>query len=179
MSLSQTSSICSLEQFIQKLNISSQKDASYYEKLIQSVNISPESIASYCRWDSQSYTRNLVCQTDIYQLLVLCWQAGQASPIHEHQNQDCWMYVVKGTIEEILYQPSFHDRKGLILHETDKKRYHQGNTSRLIDSTSAWHSIEAISEQVITLHLYSLPIQKCQIYNQKTGQFSERELNYS
>jgi cysteine dioxygenase len=120
-----------------------------------------------------------VCGTDIYQLLILCWQAGQASPIHDHQGQDCWMYVVEGVIKETLYQPIFDHEKGLRLHETDKKQYQTGNISRLMNSTSAWHSIRAISEKVITLHLYSLPIKKCQIYDLKTGQFSERELNYS
>jgi cysteine dioxygenase len=179
MNLSQISQICSLEKLIQGLAISKKKDASYYNQLIQSINLSSESLHSYCTWNPLSYTRNLVCSTDIYQLLILCWQAGQASPIHDHQDQDCWMYIVKGIIEETLYQPIFHQDRGLILHETDKKRYQQGNTSRLMNSTSAWHSIQAISEQVITLHLYSLPIKKCQIYDLKTGQFSDRELNYS
>jgi cysteine dioxygenase len=179
MNSSQISQICSLEELIQGLAISRNKDASYYDQLIQSINISSESVRSYCNWNPQSYTRKLVCGTDVYQLLILCWQAGVASPIHDHQGQDCWMYVVKGIIEETLYQPSLHQERGLILHETEKKRYQQGNTSRLIDSTAAWHSIKAMSEQVITLHLYSLPIKKCQIYDLKTGQFSERELNYS
>ncbi|MGB3533683.1 MAG: cysteine dioxygenase family protein [Microcoleaceae cyanobacterium] len=179
MSLSQISSICSLEQFIQKLNIYSQKDASYYDRLIQTIDISPESIASYCRWDSQSYTRNLVCQTDIYQLLVLCWQAGQASPVHDHQGQDCWMYIVEGTIQETLYHPTNNLDKSCILQETDRIIHKRGDTSRLENSTLAWHSIQALSQRVITLHLYSQPINKCHIYDIKTGQVSERKLNYS
>jgi len=33
------------------------------------------------------YARNLVSGCELFELLVLCWQPGQVSPIHDHQGQ--------------------------------------------------------------------------------------------
>lgn len=179
MNLSQSSRIFSLEKLIHGLSIPATKNSSYYDQLIQSLDIPLDTIYSYCTWNERFYTRNLVHSTDLYELLILCWQKGQASPIHDHQSQDCWIYVVEGTIEETLYQPTLHRDQRFILRETDRITYHQGDKSRLMNSTRAWHSIKPLSQQAITLHLYSLPIKKCHLYNLQTGQLSERKLNYS
>ncbi len=145
MNLSQISNLCSLEDLIQKLNIPARKDTSYYNQLIQSVNISSKNISSYCHWDEQSYTRSLVFGTDFYQLLILCWQQGQASPVHDHQGQDCWMHVVDGSIQETLYHLTSHLDQCCILQEADRRIYHSGDTSRLKNPTSVWHSVQALN----------------------------------
>jgi len=179
MNLSHPSKLCSLEKLIHGLSIPATKNLSYYDQLIQSLDIPIDSIDPYCTWNERSYTRNLVHSTDLYELLILCWQKGQTSPIHDHQEQDCWIYVVEGTIEETLYQPTLHDDQRFSLGETDRIIYHKGDKSRLMNSMLAWHSIKPLSQQAITLHLYSLPIKKCHLYNLQTGQLSERKLNCS
>ncbi|MDJ0554262.1 MAG: cysteine dioxygenase family protein [Microcoleaceae cyanobacterium MO_207.B10] len=179
MNLSQTLDICYLEELIHRLSIPSRKNSFYYDQLIQSLDISRESVKSYCTWKQGSYTRNLVHSTDLYELLILCWQKGQASPIHDHQGQDCWIYVVEGRMEETLYHPTTDNGKNFILSKSDRIIYDRGDKSYLTNSNAEWHSIQPLSERAITLHLYALPIKKCRVYNLKTAQLSERHLSYS
>src|SRR5688572_30516840 len=55
-------------------------------------------------FDADCYTRNLVHREEHYELLLLCWGAGQKSPIHNHQGQRCWMAVLEGEISETLFE---------------------------------------------------------------------------
>lgn len=52
----------------------------------------------YAFWDpSKLYTRNLVA-TDgkNYTVLLLCWNPGRESPIHDHPCEGCWVKTVSG-----------------------------------------------------------------------------------
>ena len=58
---------------------------------------------SHVRFDPEIYTRNLVARNEQFEMLVLCWSAGQESPIHDHAGQHCFMAVLQGRIEEQQY----------------------------------------------------------------------------
>src|SRR3979411_2984957 len=53
----------------------------------------------YLFWDPQHYTRNLIDKTPLYELLAICWEVGQASSIHNHRDQNCWMAVPIGALQ--------------------------------------------------------------------------------
>ena len=55
--------------------------------------VDAESLAPYLTWDRQHYTRNLIDKTPLYELLAICWEIGQASSVHNHRDQNCWMAV--------------------------------------------------------------------------------------
>ena len=44
---------------------------------------------------SKLYTRNLVAATDDFDLILLCWNPGRQSPIHDHSGSHCHMKVVQ------------------------------------------------------------------------------------
>jgi predicted metal-dependent enzyme (double-stranded beta helix superfamily) len=59
----------------------------------------------YAHFDaSRHYTRNLVA-TDgtTFTLLLLCWNPGRESPIHNHPCKGCWMRVAEGCVQEQRY----------------------------------------------------------------------------
>ena len=55
----------------------------------------------YVHFREECYARNLVSASELFELLVICWQPGQVSPIHDHQGQRCWMGVLEGGISGI------------------------------------------------------------------------------
>lgn len=61
--------------------------------------------ANYALADSsRAYTRNLVDNCNgKSNLLILVWNPGKGSPIHDHANAHCVMKVLKGTLRETLY----------------------------------------------------------------------------
>lgn len=54
--------------------------------------------------NSRSYTRNLVDKGNgKANLLILVWNPGRGSLIHDHSNAHCVMKVLKGSLKETLY----------------------------------------------------------------------------
>jgi cysteine dioxygenase len=49
------------------------------------------------------YTRTLVGFDNHFVALLLCWGKGQQSPIHDHAGASCWVKMLAGDLEEVLY----------------------------------------------------------------------------
>ena len=123
------------------------------------------------------YTRNLVARNDHYEMLVLCWAAGQASPIHNHAGQNCWMAVLDGEIEETQFEPSGSDRAPR-LAATGTKTFTAGRVA-FINDEIALHRVRPVAGRAgISLHLYSKPIDVCNLYDEHSGQVVQKRLVY-
>ena len=48
----------------------------------------------------KAYRRNLLHDGPAYHALVLCWRAGQRSPIHDHSGSSCAVRVLEGIATE-------------------------------------------------------------------------------
>jgi len=68
-------------------------------RLLQNSPVDPDSLAPYLTWDRQHYTRNLIDRTPLYELMAICWEVGQASSVHNHRDQNCWMAVPLGRLQ--------------------------------------------------------------------------------
>jgi hypothetical protein len=61
--------------------------------------------SQYAHFDKYRYTRNLVDDGNgKYNLLLLCWGDGQASPIHDHAGSHCLMKLLDGELVETRYR---------------------------------------------------------------------------
>jgi len=60
----------------------------------------------YAMFESKkNYTRNLIATDDeTFTLLLLCWNPGKESPIHDHPCDGCWLRVCQGKIQETRYE---------------------------------------------------------------------------
>ncbi len=56
------------------------------------------SLQPHLFFSPERYTRNLVFKNDLFECLVLCWDIGQSSPIHDHGGQLGWIYLVTGSL---------------------------------------------------------------------------------
>jgi cysteine dioxygenase len=129
-------------------------------------------------YDASTYTRNLVARCAEFELLVLCWNVGQQSPIHNHAGQHCWMAVLDGEIEEAHY--AFPDAGCAAgpLAPGRSLRFAAGKVA-YIDDEIALHRVRPVpGTSGVTLHLYSKPIDVCQVYDETTGGVVLRRLAY-
>ncbi len=131
----------------------------------------------YRIFDDGFYARNLVEVNDLFELIVICWQAGQASPIHNHAGQHCWMAILEGTIEETHYQTPAADHSGP-LAPSAVHSYETGAVGYINDDI-ALHVIRPTQDALgVSLHLYSRPIETCNIYCPDTGEIRPRRVSY-
>ena len=131
----------------------------------------------FALFHSETYTRNLVGRNDHFEMLILCWNEGQASPIHNHAGQNCWMAVLEGTIEETLFSPPVGGRAGP-LAPRNTKLYATGSVAFINDDIALHRVRPAAGGRGISLHLYSKPIDVCNVYDETTGRIVESALVY-
>src|SRR5438105_2140779 len=90
-----------VETLVEQLRRCKEQDFSNIEVIrgiLRDNPVDPESLQRYLIWDRQHYTRNLIDKTPLYELVAICWEVGQESSIHNHQDQHCWMAAPIGRL---------------------------------------------------------------------------------
>ena len=57
--------------------------------------------SKFCSFSSIKYTRNIVVRDVSVEVLILCWEPGQYSPVHDHDGSECLMKILFGTLVEL------------------------------------------------------------------------------
>ena len=125
------------------------------ERLLREADVDREDMVVACKFSEVNYARNILAKSPWYQLIVICWREGQASPIHDHGESACGVRVVDGTATELRYEK---------VDDGSVRMRSQGEFSPgdvCVTSTDQIHVIrnEAGRDDLITLHLYSPPLE--------------------
>lgn len=75
------------------------KDASYLE-ILQSIDIPKREFEKYYTWKRDAYARNCLIKTANFELLLLCFEKGQETPIHDFDSKQAWVYTIQGKLKE-------------------------------------------------------------------------------
>ncbi len=164
-------SISSLQELLDELPSCCGKD---YVNITKGMTIPVSDFEPYIFFSDKTYTRNCIVRTEKYELILLCWDKGQITPIHCHGGEECWVYALQGDLEEYRYteDQNGHPQKDhtMILKE--------GRISYMNDEMG-YHSLNNISEgKAMSLHLYMNPIDTCRVYNEDTSSFDVKNLKY-
>jgi cysteine dioxygenase len=130
-----------------------------------------EAVARFAQFSPERYRRNLMHSGPAYHALVLCWRAGQVSPIHDHRGSACAVRVIRGEATETIYEMTEEGRvfatrtrqltEGYMCATQDLDIHQLGNTQP--------------SGDLITLHIYSPPLLKMGQYSLEDSQPREFE----
>ncbi len=144
-----------------------------YVKVARQLAIPLSDYAPYMHWSEDCYTRNCIVRTDKYELILLCWEAGQETPVHCHGGEECWVKVLEGAVQEFRH---FKDKDGNVIQEHDMTM-EPGKMSYMNDEMG-FHSLHNIADgRSVTLHLYMNPITHCTAWDASAQTFVPRELN--
>src|SRR5271163_4098685 len=91
-----------IQNFVAELRNFSEPAFNAIDQIVQFLKSTPvasDTLTPYLTWDRQHYTRNLIDKTPLYELVAICWEIGQASSIHNHREQNCWMAVPIGRLQ--------------------------------------------------------------------------------
>lgn len=143
--------------------------------IIRSLEIEPEDVLKYASWQEDTYTRNCIIDNGDFQLILLCWEPGQKTPVHDHGGQECWVKVIQGELEEVLYNK---DEGSDELFEVRSAVSEVGHVTYMKDYMG-FHSLENTSDQrSLTLHLYANPIRSCNVFDEDEKTFVNTEMVY-
>jgi cysteine dioxygenase len=145
--------------------------------------IDVESISRYFFWDPSFYTRNLIYKDARFEMLAICWEAGQQSTIHDHAEQKCWMTVPVGRLKGQNFGVVEQDpsRNFCRLVETDSFELADCLSAK-VELEQPVHQILNLSDygqRAVSIHIYSKPFDSCTSYCRETNTFKEVELYYT
>lgn len=163
-------SITTIEQLIESFD---DAEPSEQASVLKRIEIPIVEFSKFATWEEGSYTRNCIARRDGFEFILLCWDKGAITPIHGHDNQNCWVFQVAGSVSEKRYRETSY---GFEL--TNDATLNEGRITYMHDRMG-YHTIENISNKpAMTLHVYANPIDRCKVFNEKKGEFETIEMQY-
>ena len=150
-------------------------------RYIEEDRVDLDSLSPYLFFRPTHYTRNLIYKCGLFELLAICWEAGQVSPIHNHQGQNCWMGVPLGKLAVQNYDVVKIDGAGHCeLREAERLVMDPGHPSS-VDNDRPIHAVLNLPEygqRAVSLHVYSRPYDRCLVYSLNESSYREVPLFY-
>ncbi len=128
---------------------------------LQRLAVAIGDLVPFARFDERRYRRRSLHRGPAYEALLLCWRAGQRSPIHDHRGSRCAFRVMEGTSAESVFERS---DAGLIYPATTRE-HPQGFVCAAEDEDIHQVSNLQLSEDLVTLHVYSPPLRTMNTYS--------------
>jgi len=176
----------SIQEFVSELRKFPEAAFEHTQQIIEflrSAPVTPDTLVPYLAWDRQHYTRNLIDKTPLYELIAICWEIGQASSVHNHRDQNCWMAVPVGRLLVENYRTIFQDlsRGKCQLAASDTVEMNAVQPCA-VDPQEPVHrvvNLHAFNQRAVSLHIYSRPFDSCVVYSPEQGTCGEIRLHYT
>ena len=171
---SSDSSTTTLQTINDLITALSEGERTTFSHIIQSVKFNPTDFEKFASWSSDCYTRNCIVNNDKYELILLCWEAGQQTPIHDHGGEECWVKIIEGEFKETIYQ---ENKVGEL--KAIRSSFAKPNDVTYMKDFMGFHALENVSnKKSMSLHLYAKPIRNCRSFDEKSGNFVSKDLTY-
>jgi cysteine dioxygenase len=152
-------------------------------RFLQDTPVSADSLTPYLNWDRQHYTRNLIDRTALYELMAICWEVGQASSVHNHRDQNCWMAVPMGRLHVENFHLVHQDlQAGHCCLETTNTVEMNISHPCAVDPADPVHRVvnpREFNQRAVSLHVYSRPFDTCVVYSPEQGTCGEIKLHFN
>jgi cysteine dioxygenase len=140
------------------------------------------SLASLEPWVSfrpDRYVRQRLHRSAAFELLLLCWDRGQATPIHDHDGQAGWFAVLEGSlgVQEYDRRGGPADLRDLRANEetapgslalTPSSRFvvRAGGSVAEAEAPETIHRVGPEAGRALSLHLYAGPLNSFLVFDE-------------
>jgi cysteine dioxygenase len=165
-------------------------------QFVAAAHLQVDALAPYIFWRESSYTRNLIYQDSLFEVMAICWGSGQKTPVHTHNGQLGWMTVVQGEILTHHYRylrcsaPENQNVVGMDclaggnhveLERLDTIRCVNDGRIVTVDKLKTIHQIENTDPAAagcVSLHIYSKPFDSCVAFDMEKHLCRRRSLKF-
>lgn len=131
------------------------------DEVLGGIHIQAADFGELAEFSESCYHRNLIYEGTCFKALVLCWKSGQRSPIHNHVGSNCFVRVVEGVATETVFEKMPNGS----WCPTATQHYPAGSVSSAYDTdTHVIGNYQPLDQDLITLHVYSPPLQGMEIF---------------
>lgn len=145
--------------------------------------VRPDSLEKYCFFSKGNYTRNLIFKNDLFECMTICWEIGQASRVHNHRDQNCWMSAPIGRLKVQNFRVEDKDAgcHTCKLVPTEIYEMNAGNPVHVnpLEPVHQVLNLAEFNERAVSIHVYSKPFDTCEIYRREEGTYADVPLFYT
>jgi cysteine dioxygenase len=168
MSQSVRTPITTIEQLVRELTQGPGRRG--FLEILDRIDIPVDEFEPYSRWNEKHYTRNCIARTDAFELLLICYEPGQRTSIHDYSTEEAWVHPLVGTVLE----ERFECAPGGPLRKVSSARLDPGSFSYLHNGRGIHRYINNDMGRSMTLNLYARPLNKWKMYDEGSGEPSEQ-----
>ena len=166
-----------------------------YDYLVR-FEIQSADLERYKNWLPDRHTRNKIFRNELIEVMLICWPTGAITPLHTHNGQLGWMTMIEGKLRVENYRkvdcnrPENQQVVGIdcLAGATRIEMEHlhdelavPGGPLNTVDKTQTIHRILNLSEwneRAVSMHVYSLPIDSCVVFDMDAQRCYRRDLKY-
>ena len=131
-------------------------------RFLVGLNLSLTDLKPFVCFGEKTYRRNMIRENEWYELLCICWQSGQRSPIHNHAGSTCGLKVMQGTATETTFDSTASGHIKPITSRDFSSGHVCSSQDEEIHQVS---NLQAPGSDLITLHIYSPPLRKMDTFS--------------
>ena len=145
--------------------------------------VRPETLDKYLFFSKGNYTRNLIFKNEIFECMAICWEVGQASRIHNHRDQNCWMSAPIGRLRVQNFRVNERDAALGTCHILPTDIYDMDAAHpAYVNPLEPVHQVLNLPEfkqRAVSIHVYSKPFETCEVYQREKGTYADVPLHYT
>jgi len=145
--------------------------------------VRPETLEKYCFFSKGNYTRNLIFKNDVFECMTICWEVGQASRVHNHRGQNCWMSAPIGRLKVQNFRVDDRDalRGTCRIIPTDINEMDAAHPAYVnpLEPVHQVLNLREFNQRAVSIHVYSKPFDSCEIYLCEKGTYGDVPLHYT
>ena len=122
---------------------------------LKSLRLGLADLQPFIQFSPDRYRRNLFHAGPAYHALVLCWRAGQRSPIHDHRGSACGVRVLSGEATETVFEMT---EEGHVFPVRTRKLAEGFICATQDQDIHQLSNLQPNHADLITLHIYSPPL---------------------
>ncbi|MHC4910288.1 MAG: cysteine dioxygenase [Planctomycetota bacterium] len=119
---------------------------------MRELQLTIDDVRPWLQFGESGYQRNLMHEGPGYQALILCWRAGQRSPIHDHRGSSCGVRVLRGTCTETVFH---RDSRGHLMAARTQELSEGGVCGSEDADIHQVSNLQDGGADLVTLHVYS------------------------
>jgi cysteine dioxygenase len=132
------------------------------QDILNRLVVTGEEIQPHALFSEKRYARNLVYKDREFEIMIMCWKAGQRSSIHDHAGSLGGIRILQGELTESLFGRAANG----MIKSLSSADYAIEDTR--VEETSLIHQIsnlQAEEGKTVSVHIYVPPLVRMNVYS--------------
>ena len=132
------------------------------QDILNRLVVTAEEVQPHALFSEKRYARNLVYKNREFEIMIMCWKAGQRSSIHDHAGSLGGIRILRGELTECLFGRAANG----MIKSLSSADYAIEDTR--VEETSLIHQIsnlQAEEGKTVSVHVYVPPLVRMNVYS--------------